>query len=239
MAKKAGPKKNSRYLPMDTSRRMAFLRALRDSGGSFAAACRASAPHLEDTARNPPAYTSWRNLIKRDPEFAEQVEEVMQEIRDDIEEELHRRSVKGVPTGVYQKAQRVFEPKLDDNGQPILDDKGQPIMVAASVTRYSDALLLRRAAALMPEKYSEKREININHVTNTKGQWTITTDDLVALNEVEEKQLLDIMKKVRGYRTKSNNQIEHKSDNIVDTEGEISDDDYYANIYLVEGNIDA
>lgn len=195
-----GPKRNTPYMPTDESRRAAFLKALRESGGSFAAACRATAPHLEDTAANPPGYSTWRALIQRDPAFAAAVEETLQIVRDDIESEMHRRSVVGVDQGVYQKAQRVYEPVIGQDGQPVLNDDGNPLMQAASIRRYSDALLIKRAAALMPDKYGEKKTVDVNYNVQRSGAWEIMAMDLDALTADEQDQLASIMAKVRDHR---------------------------------------
>ena len=197
-----GPARNTPYLPTDRSRRAAFLRALRESGGSFAAACRASAPHLDDAAANPPAYSTWRALMARDPEFAAQVEETLQIVRDDIEAEMHRRSMVGVEVPQYQKAQRIFEPVLDDDGEPVLDKNGRPKMRAASITRYSDALLMKRAAALMPDKYADRKTVDINH--NVRGAWQVGTEDLAALSPAQKEQLTQILMTIREHRASLN-----------------------------------
>ena len=78
MSKKGRPE-----LPTSPARRAAFLEALRNSGGVFAAACRATAyPGSEDKPHGtPPAYSTWRSLMARDPDFSAQVEAVMEGVR--------------------------------------------------------------------------------------------------------------------------------------------------------------
>ncbi len=197
---KRGPKQNTVYLPTDENRRAAFLRALRESGGSFAAACRATAPHLSGDSANPPGYSTWRALMQRDPAFAAAVEETLQVVRDDIEAEMHRRSVVGVEVPQFQKAQRV----IDHDGTP------------AVVRKYSDTILLKRAAALMPEKYAERKTVDINHNVSTSGAWTITALDLEALNSTEQAQLAAIMGKVRDHRKGVAAAIEHQPTDVID-----------------------
>ena len=170
-------------VPTDQTRRCAFLDALRESGGSFAAACRASAPHLDGKSVNPPAANTWRALMGRDAEFAAQVQAVMDEVRDDIEAEMHRRSIVGVDVPVFQKG-----------GQAKFAD-GSP----AYVKKYSDALLMKRAAALMPHKYGERREVNVN-VRSSVGAWSISLEDLAALSTSQKEALRDIIDTVRAHR---------------------------------------
>lgn len=196
---KRGPKQGQKFFPLSKERRETFLKVLLDTGGNWAAACRAASPHL--VQRDRPSHSAWRSLIARDPEFAAQVEEVKQEVRDTMEAELYRRAVHGVSTAVYQKAQRVYEPEIDEaTGQPVLDENGNPKMKPASITRYSDTALLKRLAAEMPEKYGEKRTIAINHQIEHRGAWRISTDDLQALSASQRDNLRSIMTTIRDHR---------------------------------------
>lgn len=176
----------------DRARRRAFLDALRSHGGSFAAACRASAPHLDGQSRNPPAASTWRALMARDPEFAAQVEAVLQDVRDDIEAELHRRSMEGVEVPVFQKGSQA---KYAD---------GRP----AYVTKYSDSLLLARARALMPDRYGEKKDINVS-VRGGVGAWSIGLEDLVALSQPQKDNLAEIINTIRQHH-RATLRLEHK-----------------------------
>jgi hypothetical protein len=222
---KRGPKTGSTYLSTsDPTRRTLWLKTFRESGGSYNAACEASAPHLSGNSKNAPGYSSWKALEARDPAWAAQVEEVRQQISDDIEAELHRRSVTGVPTRVYQKATMVWQPVLDADNNPVLDVDGKPKMEPATITRWSDAILLRRASALMPEKYADKKTIDINHNVNRGGAWTITAMDIEALSANEQVTLAAMMAKVRSHR-KGVAQIEHQPAEVIEAEFESVEDD--------------
>lgn len=166
------------------ARREAFLEALRNSGGVFAAACRATAPHLDGTSHNPPAYSTWRSLMARDPDFSAQVEAVLQGVDDDIEAEIFRRAQVGTLEPVFQK------------GEQAVDAKGNP----AFIRRYSDRLLIKRAAALMPERYGENRTLNINHNGPSAVSWAITSEDLALLTAGEKDTFRDFIQLIRSRR---------------------------------------
>ncbi len=166
------------------ARRAAFLEALRNSGGVLAAACRATAPHLDGKAHNPPAYSTWRSLMARDPDFSAQVEAIMEEVRDDIESEIYRRAQVGTLEPVFQK------------GEQATDAEGNP----AFIRRFDTRLLLKRAAALMPEKYGETRTLNINHNGPSAVSWAITSDDLALLTTAEKETLAGLIGTLRSRR---------------------------------------
>jgi hypothetical protein len=219
-----GPKRNVAQLPADGTRRLLFLQALENSGGSWSAAARAASPHLGDKNRNkrwPPGLSTWRALYKRDPEFASEVNEVLERVKENLVAEMHRRSVEGVLQPVYGKGQRIFEPALDEEGRPILDEEGKPDMRAAVVRKFSDTILLARARALMPELYGEKREVNVNVNHRRSGAWEITSQDVRFLTEDERKNLLAIMEKVRVGRGEMESNlaaIEHQPEEYAEFE---------------------
>ena len=195
-----GPKLGQTTMPVTPERRETFLRVLRETGGNWSAACRAASPHLDQSQKRP-GFSTWKALAERDPAFAAQVEEVRQEIRDTLEAELYRRAVHGVEQAVYQKGMRVYEVEIDEaTGEPILDREGKPKMRPASITRYSDTALLRRLAAELPEKYAEKRTVDVNHRVNRMGAWQIGTEDLAALSPAQKDSLFDIMTTIRAHR---------------------------------------
>lgn len=73
-----------RYVAMSEERKAAFLVALRRSGGNFTFAAQAASPHSQASARSKPGFTSFRALMDRDAEFAAQVQEVLEQVRDDV-----------------------------------------------------------------------------------------------------------------------------------------------------------
>lgn len=94
--------------------------------------------------------------------FAEAYEVARKWHCESLEAEIKRRAVTGWEEPVYQKGERVMEPKFDpDTGQPMMDEKGDPIMVPAVTRRFSDRLLEMSAKRHMPE-YREKQEVDVN-----------------------------------------------------------------------------
>lgn len=62
------------HRPVDERRREVFLQVLRDTG-SVSAACAAATPHSDGGRETRPGYRSFLDLMKRDPDFAAEVEE--------------------------------------------------------------------------------------------------------------------------------------------------------------------
>jgi hypothetical protein len=120
-------------LPITDERRTVFLATLSRTG-SFAEAARAASPHARSGA-----VTSFRDLARRDPGFAAEVEEAMHEARGVVEAEIHRRAVEGVERVVYGK-----------DGKPI-----------GTVREYSDRLLELKARAVLPEYRGQGTSINV------------------------------------------------------------------------------
>lgn len=181
-------------------RKAAFLAGYISSGGSWSHACRCASPHLNGQSANPPASQTWRNLLASNRVFAEAFEEAQGGIRDAIVEELTRRAIHGVETPVFQGGRRVTEPEFDPNGQPIIDpETGQQKRVPAVVMKKSDSALLAMARALLPE-YADRKEIHVSVTRDSRGFWTIGSDDLAALSETQKGQLAEIMDTVRARR---------------------------------------
>jgi len=192
-----GPTKGTPYRKITPALKAAFLKAYRESGGSFSAACAATAsPHHKPDQINPAGASTWRRLVKTDPEFGADFEEAKAAIIDDLEALAHKLA-HGVKRRVYQKATLVFEPVLDDDGKPVLDDDGQPKMKPAEQTFHDSRVVLARLKALAPDKYGDRKEVNINHHS---GAAVLTSADLMALSESERDQLQNILLKVQAHR---------------------------------------
>lgn len=226
MAKKRGPKLNSPYRSTDDpKRRELWLQGFRESGGSYAAACRKAGSHLPGDSRNPPGYSSWKSLEARDPEWAALVSETRQQIQDDLEELAHRLAF-GVKRKVHQKGGLVFEPKTDADGQIIRDAEGEPIMVPAEHVYHDSKIVLAKLRAIDPDKWGEKREVNINH--RKAGGWEISTEDIGFLDDRLKQNLREVMEAIRRGRKQETQAIEHKPEenvNVVDVSyTEVTDD---------------
>ena len=204
-----------RQLPMTESRKASFLVALRDSGGIFSTACRVTSPHSKATGATPPCYSTWRGLLERDAEFSAQVEEILEQCRDDVEAEIMRRGQEGWLDPVYMKGQRVMD--TDEDGRP----------VKATIRRFSDTLLMARARALMPNKYSDKRQHSVVHsgtVTHAAG---LSMADIRALSPAERDQVeqaFTLLQRTRGGSDGEPRALTHNPPEILDADYETVED---------------
>ena len=212
------PTKDHPRQTMSPGRRAEFLRVFRECGGIWATACRRVAHPARSKAKmatkHPPALSSFRALAARDPEFGAAIEEILQDCRDDVEREIMRRGQEGYTDNVYQKGEQVF----NRDGTP------------AVVHKFSDNLLLARARALMPDKYSEKKSVHHSgHISHgTAGHLTIATADLRALNASERKQLTSILGTIQEARgdTKA---LEYQPGEVLDADFELIEWDDHGN----------
>ena len=113
-----------------TSERKATFLAELARHGIVVRAARAASPH---SARG--CVMSFRDERGRDPEFASDWDEAMEQARGQVESELHRRAVEGYEEPVYQRGEKV-----------------------GTVRKYSDRLLELRFKSLIPAYRPEHRE---------------------------------------------------------------------------------
>lgn len=165
---KPGNKVGATRLEMTEERREVFIQALRTNGGNVTAAAATASPN--SLSKSNPGYSSFRALMAREPEFASQVQETMDHVRDDVFAEIYRRAMKGVQEPIVQKGE-----------QAVMAD-GTP----AWITRHDNRLLLRLASRLDPawsEKVSHEHSGTVQHEVMTMAE-------LNALS-VEELELID------------------------------------------------
>ena len=168
-------RKGERQMKMTEERKDVFLAALLESGGVFSTACRVASPHSKAKGATPPCYTSWRALMARDPVFATRVAETMDHVKEAVYGEIWRRAMEGTEAPVFQKGERA----VDHDGAP------------ASIRQYDNKLLLRLAARLDPENWSETK--NVNHsVVHSGAAVMLKPSDLQALSADQTAQLKDI-----------------------------------------------
>ncbi len=152
--------------------------------GIFAWAARAASPHCD---KRTGAVNSFRDLVKRDPRFACEVEEAMAEANARLEHTAYKRAVEGVPEAVFQK------------GQQAVDSQGRP----AIVTRYSDNLLLRLLEKRDPESWSQHRQIahsgSIGRVP-AGAVAVIALEDVEALSADQRRQLAAVLRSIQAFR---------------------------------------
>ncbi len=197
-----------RQLKMTEARKASFLVALRDSGGIFSTACRITSPHSTAKGPTPPCYSTWRALLARDVEFSAQVEEILEQCRDDVESEIRRRGELGW-----------LEPIVQRGTQAVLAD-GKP----AFLRRFSDTLLMARARALMPSKYGEKRQHSVVHSGTVTHRAGLSMSDIRALSPAERDQVEAAFTLLQNARSGEPLAIEHNPPETIDAEFETIED---------------
>lgn len=93
----------------------------------------------------------------KNAEFAQQWDQAIEEACDRLEEEAHRRAVKGTVKPLVSRGQVVFA-RFDEEGNLVASaDEGElrPVMIH----EYSDALMQTLLKAHRPEKYRERFEV--------------------------------------------------------------------------------
>ena len=182
-----GPAQGTKRLEMTPERIETFLTVLRSSGGVWSAACQAASPHSEGRRR---CYTSFKKLRLRDREFDEACTQIIEQCADDLEAELIRRAVSGDENFVFQKGEQVFMA----DGTPAVH------------CRKSDALLLAALKAARPERFGDKKTVDVHHHKASGSHWEITAQDFKLLSTDQKRALADIVSTVQaGTRA-----LEHK-----------------------------
>ena len=172
------------HQPLTAARREVFLENLREHGVVTWAA-RAASPNAIDRKG---ASSSFYTLRARDPGFAAEWDQAIEEANDRLIMEARRRAIEGVPRLRTFKDSLIYvEDEETGERRPITDRE------------YSDRLLEILLKGGFPDRYVERRITeHVNH--SRPSGWTITSDDLAALTEDEADQLLGIIRKVRKTR---------------------------------------
>lgn len=163
-------------------RRSAFLKVLRETGIARVAARAASPGSHPDHG----AVSTFNSLRRRDPEFARQFAEALEDSDSKIEAEAYRRGVEGIREPVFQK------------GEQAVDAEGKP----AFVRRYSDPLLLRLLESRMPAKWAQRKHVahsgSIDHHVGAVA--AITLADVEFLTSDQRRQLANILRTIKNRR---------------------------------------
>ena len=162
-------------------RKAAFLTELRKHGVVTAAA-RAASPHAS------PKYgclASFKEARRKDPIFAQQWDDAVDEATARIEQELHRRAVEGWNEPVYQKGEMV-----------------------GTITRYSDKLMELLAIGVRPDKYG-RRDVHVTGAVQHQldGALVLKPDDLLALSAADRREMIRLLEIVGENRGEQ--KVEH------------------------------
>ena len=151
--------------------------------------------------------------MARDPVFATRVAETMDHVKESVYSEIWRRAMEGTEAPVFQKGERA----VDHDGTP------------ASLTHYDNKLLLRLAARLDPENWSETK--NVHHsVVHGGAAVMLKPSDLQALSADQTAHLQDILITIQSSRqgagASSGEQraIEHNPGQMIDVDYEEVDE---------------
>jgi hypothetical protein len=155
------------------SRKKVYLEVLRRTGSKRAAA-RAASPHADGAEG---ARSSFRALERRDPTWALAVRAALDDAVGLVEETIAERAVEGVDEPVYQKGELVGFRKV-----------------------YSDTLLLRLAARLAPEAWSERQRTELSGSVGVRPEdgafLSISAQDVLLLSAPKQRQLADLVEEV-------------------------------------------
>ena len=162
--------------PITEERRQIYLSVLSKTGSVHAAA-KAATPWAQGVHGGA---ESFRDLAKRDPEFAAQAEAAKSAALGSVEELIADHAINGIEKSVWHRGERV--------GSEIVHDH---------------TLLLRLAARLDPAWAVQRKVDSSVEVTNQSGDnamLTLTVNDLLLLDEHEQDSLIALVTKIDGLK---------------------------------------
>lgn len=167
------------------ARRDVFLNVLAETGSRSAAAAAAS-PHLDGGNGDRPGYESFRDLWKRDPEFALAVQRAETQALGRVESEI---------------AHRAFT--LDE--RPIFDRQGNKIGVQTD-SRPANQMLLRLAERLAPQTWAQRKHHEIDGKVTHDHQHsmavaTLEPSDVLLLEPEEQTELIRLVQKIADRKS--------------------------------------
>ena len=167
------------------ARKDVFLSVLGETG-SRAAAAAAASPHTDGGNGQRPGYETFRDLWKRDPEFALAVEQAEAKALGRVEAEIVNRAF-----------------TLDE--RPIFDRQGKRIGTQKS-SNASNQMLLRLAERLAPETWARRSKTEVQgHLVHHEGASVsiavLEPTDVLLLAEDEQDQLLELIGKIEQRKS--------------------------------------
>jgi len=168
--------KSVRHMRIDENRRRIYLDRLA-MGDSPVSAARAASPHC---IGNDFGLGGFRELAKRDPEFAAQVAAAKEAALADVEDEIRRRAMNPPLRPVWHKGQLVghYEERLS-----------------------SDKLLLRLAEKLDPEHWAPQSRIKSEVDVTVRGvMLAIRPEDVFLLDSKEQDTFVELLTKIADRR---------------------------------------
>lgn len=181
------------HRPLTVARRALFLKVLAETG-NYSAAARAASPHAKP-GKSAGAVSSFKALENRDATFRAAVTDAIETAKSLVEEEIRRRGQEGWLEPVYQKGERVYDIDPETGKQ-----------VGATIRRFDTNLLLARARMLMPEKYSERKQLEISGSVTHVG-CLITPQDIAQLSSHQQHALADVLRTLAINRGESSEDV--------------------------------
>ncbi|MPY73108.1 MAG: hypothetical protein GEU87_02505 [Alphaproteobacteria bacterium] len=175
------------HRPLTAARRALFLKVLAETG-CYRSGARAATPH--STGKASPGVSSFKALENRDATFRAAVDDAIEEAKAAVEMEIMRRGQEGWEEPVFQKGMRVLDIAEDGTAKP------------ATIRRYDSNLLLARARSLMPEKYSERKQLEISGTVQHVG-CLITPQDVAGLSRELQASLASVLRQLAINRCES------------------------------------
>jgi len=170
---------------MTEARKKVFLQVLAETGSRSAAAAAAS-PHTSGGRGGRPGYESFRDLWKRDPEFAVAIEKAEERALGRVEAEI---------------AHRAFT--LDE--RPIFDRQGNKIGVHTD-SRPANQMLMRLAERLAPETWAQRKHHEVDGKVDHDHRHslavaTLEPADVLLLDPEEQKDLIRLIDKIASRKS--------------------------------------
>ncbi len=163
---------NKARQPISEQRRRVFLETLAATG-SMTAAAQAASPHAQGERG---AYESFRDLVRRDPQFAADVAEAKAAALGRVEKVIADHALNGVRRPIYQRGELVGHEQVFDH-----------------------KLLLALAARLDPE-WSERRRTELAGSVGVHRDddsfLSISAADVLLLSEPEREMLVTLVQKI-------------------------------------------
>jgi hypothetical protein len=176
-----------RRVPVTAERAQIFLETLKKTGSYYGAAAAAS-PHLVRRGSQHCSVGAFREYARRNPEFAQEVEAAMGEVRGRMEA-------------------LVLERALNPDERPIFHPKTGNLLGIAKDSRPANQMLSLWLASHDPGKWAPKTHVKSDvTVTNTNSDLTsgahyiIKSDEILLLDDSERVQLIALLEKIEHGR---------------------------------------
>ena len=156
--------------PITDERKQVYLEVLARTG-SLCGAAAAATPHGSGRKAG---VSSFRDLARRDAQFAWDVQEARNDALGRVENAIAQRAIDGVQRPIFQKG-----------------------VLAGFETVYSDHLLLKLAQRLDPDSWTDRRKVEFSgQVQHAHVMLSITASDVLCLPEADQETFVNLLQKI-------------------------------------------